>query len=359
MTEPVLMGVIVLPEDVQQHGQETEIIVGPSSSSSSSSPLQPPPSPSSSTHLPRRNESPSSDASSDRTIQPPRADSSGSQPDSDSDDDGEGGGGADFEISASFLQQALLGPSSSSSDSNNNPSTFTTSLDSSPSFSLASINSDHPRLLPKALDRPLSRREGGRGKEDDEIAWVRTRVLGEVGAFDGDWVSKALVYPSDLQEKNERGADFFFPLLRIRSPFAQRKPQKMESLLFLRVLLETGESSGYVLGRRRRFLPPSLLCRLFLTKLSLSLLPRADLLSFRSFDDQIDPPSSSPPPQPHPSQHSQRQEHSSTSPTNSVSTLSTTSSPNRLVRHARETGVSCVYQQAPSASGRSSTSEVL
>lgn len=178
MTEPVLMGVIVLQEDQEGGREETEIIVGPSSSSSS---LQPPPP---SNDARRRNPSPSSlsDTSSDRTIQPLHPDS---DPDEDEEDDDEDTN--DFEISASFLQQALLGPSPSSSSSNNN---LTNSTSSSPAFSLASLTSDYPRLVPKALERPLRSRSTRESRGEEEIAWVRTRVLGEVGAFDGDWVSQ-------------------------------------------------------------------------------------------------------------------------------------------------------------------------
>jgi hypothetical protein len=177
MTEPVLMGIVSIDGDAA-----TEIVVGPHTPDGGSEGL------SSSSHASAAshpNGSADSDVDSDKTIHP-RPHSDDEDDDNDFDDDD------DVEISASFLQQALLGPPLHQEA--NSSSTSVSSLPSTSSPVFPRSGAALSRLVPCALDRPpssrtRSRTQGGPTDQDETVSWVRTRVLGEIGAFDGDWVS--------------------------------------------------------------------------------------------------------------------------------------------------------------------------
>jgi hypothetical protein len=224
MTEPGRMGVFVGrerdQEDEEDAGEEeeleeTEVVVGPWVSPDGKgnddgliidSSLDP-------QHA-RYPSSESSSSSSDKTIQPfppspPLSIEHSSPPTSNSDDDDDD---EDFEISSSFLQSALLGPSpfdsaSSSAGSSPYPHTPPDPLSFSPSTLSSSSACLDPAPLSSTLRasfpaRPLVRqgkrrencREAG-ALEKNNVVWVKTKMLGEVGAFDGDWVSTFAFLP--------------------------------------------------------------------------------------------------------------------------------------------------------------------
>lgn len=206
MTEPVLMGLFVRPtsEDNEEEAEEdlstdrprgTEIMVAPYQADKAEA--------SDEDHLARSTSSlsqrsDSSSASSQRTVKPILSPPPTPPPDDDDLLDGdEEDAEDDFEITSSFLQSALL-PSSASSVPR--ASSISTNLADSVS-SLASNSS--AQALQAGSGRPydvgaLASRLGdgvAAAEEDEFTMWVRTRVLGEVGCFDGDWVRSSLILP--------------------------------------------------------------------------------------------------------------------------------------------------------------------
>lgn len=205
MTEPVLAGVYVAPpaeqdgedaDDLESNSRSTQLMVAPwqSDSNDNGDPADEP----ELDHLARSTSSlsqrsDSSSASSQRTVKPILSPPPTPPPDiedyllDDPDDDVDAED--DFEITSSFLQSALL--SSSTAALPPGPASGSNLSESIASLA-SSQDSDHSRLPP--LGRvyqagALTSRVGSSAADEAELTiWVRTRILGEVGCFDGDWV---------------------------------------------------------------------------------------------------------------------------------------------------------------------------
>lgn len=138
----------------------------------------------------------SSSSSSDRTIQPPgnATFASSHHPSSDSGDDSDSEE-FDFEISASFLQTALLPPSGSALPTASTPST-------SVAFNFTPTTLDRPLSLPPPPPSANGKVDSGmiRSVDMEMVAWTRPKGLGEIGAFDGDWVRLHIWLPVSFDE---------------------------------------------------------------------------------------------------------------------------------------------------------------
>ena len=226
MTEPVLSGIFVAPPTEDDDGEEalepegssqsTQLMVAPwqlgSEAEGDAAESEP------DDHLARSTSSlsqrsNSSSASSQRTVKPilspPPTPPPEVEPDvadddaTDGDDDDEDDD--DFEITSSFLQSALL----SSSTAALPPGPSSESKISESTASLASSQGigafRAPQLGRSFQVGALSARLGsGPSDEDESTAWVRTRVLGEVGCFDGDWVRPSFPLPWSVEIADEK-----------------------------------------------------------------------------------------------------------------------------------------------------------
>lgn len=204
MTEPVLMGLFVrtILEDDEEEAEEdlsadrprgTEIMVAPYQADKAEA--------SDEDHLARSTSSlsqrsDSSSASSQRTVKPTLSPLPTPPPDDDDLLDGdEEDAEDDFEITSSFLQSTLLPSSASSvpraSSISANLADSVSSLASNSSVQVLQAGSGRPYDVGALVSR-LG--DGVAAAEEDEFTmWVRTRVLGEVGCFDGDWVRSRLI----------------------------------------------------------------------------------------------------------------------------------------------------------------------